>query len=1269
MAHSNDPLPPCLSPSLSSPTLQDGMLSLDKQQQTTATRPGAWSCILGSGLDSKSSAQLLFSAVRLLPVPLLLLDSSETVILANNAMGRLLGLVPESSDHGESSRPIPDILEGRTLSQIGINILEDNKPTGLSLGAFLGNLKAKMESSHATEYFASSINSSQTSAVPTPSTSSPSGISGKTCAEQTVNIVFDLKEYELEAITDPQWSRNRPTVNMIITTLDLGIHQTYYMLTRDRNLDLCTKSGFPVTKKPALEVANQHATSQCDRTSRRPPCHQANSFSMHSNPISPPSASPAISSSPPITLSSTQKMTVIKDALLDNTETPILAMWKDGSAPVFNKAAIELFEPDGCANCHYGYDSISHTELWNEDFTRKLGSDEFPTTVLLQEQKPFSGWKFGAYDKTTGKKVVYDVLGEILKDSQSGQIIGGVTTCRDITYMAQEITSIKEADEERSKVICETIPQLVWTATSDGMRDFFNKRWYEFTCCTPKDSLGEGWLGRLHPDDVTGAEAKWKHSLQTGETYTAEYRCRSKDGEWKWMLERALPLKNKKTGKIQRWFGTCTDVHETMRAKLDAKQSRKQLLSVLTHAQTTIFSVDRDQKVTMLEGALIRNDVNNVTSDDKSNHNSNPDSNHYIGRDANEVFYELVSLRKEETPQFLRPVEDIVAGRERSDTVQEHKIGQRFYKTRFMPIVETDPKFSDSNHTIIEGAIGVIMNVTELKERERDVQKHIKERNEYKTKEEEAKGASKLKSQFLANMSHEIRTPITGVIGMVEFLLDSELKPEQREYAENISDAANSLLIVINDILDFSKIESGRLDIEIVQFSLPLIIQDVIKVLKYNAMSKNLDFTSQLPSDMGDDLKLLGDPGRLRQVITNLLTNSIKFTDKGYVKLYISKEEETNETVKVKFIVKDSGIGISPQVQRRLFEPFSQGDPSTVRKYGGSGLGLTISKNLVQLMKGNIELESNMGHGTVVTFWIPFAKPQNANESPLVKIDTLPLRAKPEMSIRHNSPDRKQYSTFKSSTDELSSKNLSVTFNMSQTSDNEEILPKSERAKIHILVVEDNSINQDIALRNIAKLGFKASAVWNGQEVLDYIKDSSNGKCRKPDIILMDVQMPILDGYQATENLRHNAMYKDLARKIPIIAMTASAIQGDEEKCTKAGMDDYLSKPVKIKTLEEMLVKWSTNDRKPTPIPSMCSFSDGSESAYCGSDSERNTRSQRSSPHRPSIHRPGQESFSPDNQEIAKDITDYLLMPKTVGKKVPDDESTSSFGSSLGEHS
>ncbi|KAI0435015.1 hypothetical protein F5Y09DRAFT_158529 [Xylaria sp. FL1042] len=1267
----------CSSSAPLSTTLQHGNLPpFTKRYGTMATQFRDWSSAMEFSVDSISPAQLAFSAMQFLPVPLLLLDSLKTIALANDAMGRLLGIIGESPSCGECPWSVSDILKGKTLAQIGIDILEDGRPITLPLESFLENLEAGMRPTRAAESTSSNANNIDDSATQNSGTTLASGVLRKTTVDSTVDITITFKELHSKMITKSHRSEYRATAKMTVTIWEREIHRPYYVLTfNDTNLELCSTTVHPISvaQPPACGVANTKSMPTCNQTLVGSPIQIPNSISACLSPGVPflapsPGVTTCSDSLSSNTLSSPQKAAVIKDALLDNTEMPILAMWKDGSAPVFNKAASKLFKPSSCVNGLDGYEALPSWELWNEDFTYRLESSDFPTTTLLREQKPFSGQRIGVYNKTTGKKVVYDMLGEILRDDETSEIIGGVVTCRDVTYMAQEITNIKEADEERFRLICETMPQIVWTASSDGMHDFFNQRWYEFTHLTPEDSLGLGWQVPFHLDDVAAAKKKWEHSLETGDPYTAEYRCRSKEGEWKWMLGRALPLKDK-TGKIKKWFGTCTDVHETIKAKLEARQSRKQLLSVLTHAQTTIFSVDRDRKVTMLEGALIRDDPTKNTVEGKSN----PDSEKYIGRDVNEVFNDLgLSLHKEETPPFLRPVEDIIAGRKRSDTVQEHEIERHFYKTRFMPITEAESKSSDSDHTTIEGAIGVIMNVTELKEREQDVQVHVREKQKYMAKEAAAKEASRLKSQFLANMSHEIRTPISGVIGMTDLLLNTSLDDEQLEFADNIRRSANALLSVINDILDFSKIESGRLDVEEVQFSISMIVKDITKMLGFTAERKKLDFSSEISPDIKDGLKLLGDPGRVRQVITNLLTNSIKFTNTGFVKLSVSKEKETTETLEIKFVVEDSGIGIEPEARKRLFQPFSQGDPSTVRRFGGSGLGLTISKNLLELMKGNITLESTVGIGTVATFWIPFAKPKCADESSSVDTESLPYRLQTEMSIPRRSPrssprsssERERRPTPNPSTDEIHSRQTSANLSAPQPhNDDEEDLPMSERSKIRILVVEDNAINQTIAMKKIINLGFKATAVWNGQEALDYIKESSEGKCPKPALILMDVMMPVVDGYSATHHLRHHDGYKHFARDVPIVAMTASAIEGDSEKCMNAGMDDYLPKPVNTATLERMLVRWCKNCRKPSPrqlrsSPSSSTWSltsDGSE-LRCGSDCDTHNGS------RSRLDCTKQDHASKDNQSLGKDIFDALLTPKATEENVTygnDDQSYS----------
>jgi anti-sigma regulatory factor (Ser/Thr protein kinase) len=311
-------------------------------------------------------------------------------------------------------------------------------------------------------------------------------------------------------------------------------------------------------------------------------------------------------------------------------------------------------------------------------------------------------------------------------------------------------------------------------------------------------------------------------------------------------------------------------------------------------------------------------------------------------------------------------------------------------------------------------------------------------------------------------MSHEIRTPITGVIGMAELLADLPLEGEQREYAENIVRSANALLTVINDILDFSKVESGRLDIEEVQFSLSVVVQDVSKMLGFAAERKSLAFRSDIAPEIANGTVVLGDPGRVRQIITNLLTNSIKFTNSGHVKFSVWREKETEDTIEIKFVIEDTGIGIEDDVRKRLFQPFSQGDPSTARKFGGTGLGLTISKNLLDLMRGRINLESKIGSGTVATFWIPFHKPQTPQKTPIAETGCLPDRLHSEMSVSCNSsevdrmpstpPGDMLHPGFTKTRGPRS--NASVDRASPLGLDSED-LSMSERSQLHVLVVED----------------------------------------------------------------------------------------------------------------------------------------------------------------------------------------------------------------------
>ena len=434
-------------------------------------------------------------------------------------------------------------------------------------------------------------------------------------------------------------------------------------------------------------------------------------------------------------------------------------------------------------------------------------------------------------------------------------------------------------------------------------------------------------------------------------------------------------------------------------------------------------------------------------------------------------------------------------------------------------------------------------------------------------------------------MSHEIRTPITGVVGMAEILLldhsiDAQL---QRETIENMHRSAMALLTVINDILDFSKVESGRLDIEELEFSLEKLLRDVEKILSFAACKKGLGFELDIPRGMNIDGVVCGDSGRVRQIIINLLNNSIKFTPRGHVRFSVEKSTETSETIEMKFTIKDTGIGIAEKVLKSLFQPFSQGDPSTARKFGGTGLGLTISKNLVDLMGGRMDMKSKVGSGTTATVWIPFNKPNKLR--PTSSEGNLPDRLQSEMSVSgHSSGYEFEQRDSPPSVEHLKrrrshwEKSSPLDFSLADALE-------GGRGKYLVLVVEDNEINQIFALRTIGRLGFPVVAVWNGQEALDYLDAARNGTKQKPSIILMDVQMPVIDGYKCTHIMRRHSPYEAYVTDVPIVAMTASAIHGDREKCMRAGMDDYLSKPVNRRVLERMLVRWIGKGRHNPSLP------------------------------------------------------------------------------------
>jgi PAS domain S-box-containing protein len=817
----------------------------------------------------------------------------------------------------------------------------------------------------------------------------------------------------------------------------------------------------------------------------------------------------------------------------------------------------------------------------------------------------------------------------------------------DITERRKAAEAMRES-EERFRIMADGCPMPMWVTNAQNGIQFINRAFREFGGTVYEQVEGDKWKLLVHPDDAPEFVGESLRAQQGHSPFRAELRVRRADGEWRWIAAFVEP-RFSPSGEFLGRVGLGVDITERKQAEEERQlqlsliraiyegsldgilvvspfevvlSHNKRFLDIWKISLSNVRDNPRDNIVGIQDHPILSSVINRLKepeafltrvrelydNPDAKDHseielNDNrtlerystslrSENGQYLGRawffrditerkraeealqNSEEKFRQLAENIREVfwmkdvgSNEFLyvSPAYEQIWGRtcvsiyqspasrleaihpddleqcrlsfakqmRGEDAESEYRIrtpdGQeKWIRDRAFPVRDKD------GHLI--RLVGILEEITEQKRYEKEL---ISTR-------EDAEAANQTKSRFLANMSHEIRTPMNGVIGMNQLLLSTDLTLEQRQYVEVVQTSGRTLLALIDDILDLSKIEAGKISLEKQILNVRQVLADVISLLQDRVTAKGLHVLSCVSPDVPQLVK--GDAHRLRQILTNLTANAVKFTDHGEVTFNVELMSESNSITTLRFAVTDTGIGICPDQLTTLFMPFVQADTSTTRKYGGTGLGLTISKQLVELMGGKIGVNSREGHGS--TFWFttvfePATAGERASGGELA--EDLIIEPSLETKIGHG-----------------------------------------ER----ILVAEDNLTNQLVVLAQLQKLGYKADAVSNGAEAVEAVTRGGYN------LVLMDCEMPVMDGYEATRRLR-----KLLQSDIPVVALTADAMSSARERCLNEGMNDYLAKPLELPRLAEVLAKWMPVARSPNQVHPHSGETAGSEVSIFDADS------------------------------------------------------------------
>ncbi|MBU8849405.1 MAG: PAS domain S-box protein [Desulfobacterales bacterium] len=867
------------------------------------------------------------------------------------------------------------------------------------------------------------------------------------------------------------------------------------------------------------------------------------------------------------------------------------------------------------------------------------GKDSFTKAKKMMDLALEKGSHLFEWDHTRANGEVFpvEVLLTTISNQEGNQKIH--TTLRDITHRKKE-EKVRQKEKETLSTILESTPHGIALIGSHGRYRYVNPYFTKITGYTLKDiATKEDWFKKAYPDKNYRKKVSAVWSSDNNHSYRGkhrEFKIRCKDGQSKYIEFRSTFLKDRK-------ISVLTDVTQRRKIEEALRESEERLRTLMETIVDPVLVYDAKGNVSYLNPAFTR----------------------VFGWSSDELLGNRIDfVPDKENPAAQKAVARVLKGEGLSGFETERKT-----KSGSTIAVRIGAALLLETHGKPDGIVVNFQDITqekqaqdELNQMNQELEKAIEQANMMAQRAEIANVA---KSEFLANMSHEIRTPLNGVIGMTGLLLDTDLNNDQRHYAGIVQNSGESLLTVINSILDFSKIEAGKLEMEVIDFDLRSLLDDFASMMSLRIQKKNLEFICAASPDVPALLR--GDPGRLRQILVNLVGNAAKFTSKGEISVRSYLEKETPKEVKLLFSVKDTGIGIPEEKHDLLFQSFTQADASTTRKFGGTGLGLTISKKLCEMMGGKIGFNSEVDKGSEFWFTARFKKqkepvhPVMPLERPAMKgmhilvvddngtnreilngqLDSWGFRVKeamdgPEALHKLYQADNKKdpfqiavldmqmpgmdglsLGKIIKADANLKSVHLIMMTSMGQAGDaklfekagfaaylmkpvgHSELFdclstiisgdskPKTESSiitrhtvrelqqkNIRILLAEDNITNQQVATGILKKFGFVGvKTVINGVKAVKTFKEGSY------DLVLMDIQMPEMDGFEATRQIR-KIESESGRKKTPIIAMTAHAMKKDRDKCISAGMDDYVSKPVDPKVLLEALERWLPREKE-----------------------------------------------------------------------------------------